>query len=182
MNIPNLITIFRIILIPVFLMIFNSNIENKVLYAGLVFLLAGFSDVLDGYIARKYNLTSRLGAILDPFADKLMSFAVLISFTIVGFIPYWILFILLIKETIMIMGGIMLYLRKDEAFIPSNRFGKNATLALYISITSIVFKAPEYLSSLFLVITVILNVSAFLSYLSLFLGLNEDKFNPVDKL
>jgi len=182
LNIPNIITIFRIILIPIFLLIFNSNIENRVLYAGLVFLLAGLSDVLDGYIARKYNLTSRLGAVLDPFADKLMSFAVLISFTLVGFIPSWILFILLIKETIMIIGGLMLYIRKDEAFIPSNRAGKNATLALYISITSIVFKAPEYLSSLFLVVTVVLNILAFASYLSIFVGLSKNRINPVDKL
>ena len=108
MKIPNLISIFRLFLIPVFLLVFHSDIENRILYSGLIFLLAGISDILDGYIARKYNLTSKLGAMLDPLADKLMSFAVLISFTTVKLIPLWILIPFLIKELIMIFGAAFL--------------------------------------------------------------------------
>ena len=94
MNIPNILTIFRIVLVPIYLLIFFSDLPNKVLLAGLVFILAGVTDVLDGYIARKNNLITKLGTVLDPFADKLMSFTVLLSFTIAGFIPAWIILIL----------------------------------------------------------------------------------------
>src|SRR5699024_2009926 len=113
MNIPNIITIFRIILIPIFLVVFHSNLENRVLYSGLVFLVSGISDVLDGYIARKYDMGTKLGAVLDPFADKLTSFAVLISFNMENFIPISVLVLILLKEFIMIVGGAILYFRAE---------------------------------------------------------------------
>mgnify|MGYP000872838912 CR=1 FL=1 len=173
MNLPNLITIFRIILVPIFLILFHSDLENRVLYSGLVFLLAGASDVLDGYIARKYDLTSKLGAVLDPLADKMMSFAVLISFTISGFIPLWVLYILMLKEIVMIFGGLFLYLRKEKSVIPSNRNGKNATVSFYIAIVSIILRAPKVLSSTLLTITVVLNILAFIGYLRIYINLDE---------
>lgn len=182
MNLPNIITIFRIILIPVFLFIFHSNLENRILLSGLIFLLAGFSDILDGQIARRYNLITKLGSVLDPFADKMMSFAVLISFTIAKLIPLWILTPLLIKEIVMILGGGLLYLRREKSVIPSNKFGKVATAALYASVSSIIFKTPEFLSITLLVITVILNLIAFYNYIKIFLSLNMDNTNTVDKL
>ncbi len=180
MNIPNIITIFRIILIPIFLNIFHSGMENSVLYGGLIFILAGISDILDGQIARRFNLTTKLGAALDPFADKLMSFAVLISFTIAGFIPLFILIPMVIKELVMILGGFILYLRKDKRVIPANKYGKLATFSLYASITSIVIKFPVDIIRIFLIITLLLNLVAFYNYLKIFLGMKV-KSNTVDK-
>ena len=104
MNIANMITILRILLIPVYLYFFYSSLRNNILFAGIIFIIAGISDVLDGYIARKYNMTSRLGIVLDPIADKLMTFTILISFTTKGIIPSWILIALGIKEIAMISG------------------------------------------------------------------------------
>ena len=112
MNLPNIITIFRMILIPIFIYVFHSDIENSLLWSGLIFLVAGISDVADGYIARKYNLTSKFGAILDPLADKLMSFTVLSTYTFVGLIPVWILILLTIKELLLIIGGGTLFFIK----------------------------------------------------------------------
>lgn len=174
MNIPNLITIFRIILIPIFLILFHSNMENRILYSGLIFSLAGASDILDGYIARKYDLTSKLGAVLDPFADKMMNFAVLISFTIARYIQLWILLILMLKEIIMILGGVFLYLRKEKSVIPSNRNGKNATVSFYAAIISIVLGAPNALTSTLLILTVVLNILAFIGYLKIYLNLGGE--------
>ena len=112
MNIPNILTLLRIILVPIYLLVFFSNLKNRVLLAGLIFILAGISDVLDGYIARKYDLITKLGSVLDPFADKMMTFAVLISFTWAKLIPSWILIALGIKEMLMISGGAYyIYLR-----------------------------------------------------------------------
>lgn len=179
MNIPNLITIFRIILVPIFLFMFNSHMESRVLYSGGIFLLAGISDVLDGHIARRYNLTTKLGSVLDPFADKMMSFAVLISFTMAKLIPIWILIPLVLKELVMILGGGLLYLRREKVVIPSNIYGKIATFSFYAAIMSIVFKSPSYISTFLLIITVLLNLIAFFNYLMIFL--NKANTNIVDK-
>lgn len=181
MNIPNLITVFRMALIPVFLGMFNSNNLNRILYSGLIFVIAGISDVLDGYIARKYNMQSKLGTVLDPLADKLMSFTVLISFTIEGFIPIWILVPMIIKEIVMIFGGVNLYFMKEKIVIPSNKFGKVATFSLYAAIVSIMLNHPKYITLILLSVTVILNLIAFLSYLKIFIAIIKSKNNTVDK-
>ena len=180
-NIPNIITVFRILLVPLFLFVFHSNLENRVLYSGLIFMLAGLSDILDGQIARRYNLTTKLGAVLDPFADKMMSFAVLISFTMSDFIPIWILIPLVIKEVVMILGGGLLYLRHEKSVIPSNIIGKVGTLLFYAAISTIVFKAPKDISTFLLVVTVLINLMAFYNYFRIFLSLKRDNTITVDK-
>lgn len=77
-NIPNLLTSFRILLIPVFLVIYYQPIEHAGFWAALVFAIAGFTDALDGYVARKYNQFTAFGAFLDPVADKVMVAASLV--------------------------------------------------------------------------------------------------------
>lgn len=168
MTLPNIITIFRIALIPVYLTVFFSGLEDRVLLSGIIFMIAGISDVADGYIARKFNLQSKLGAVLDPFADKLMSFTVLATFTSVGLIPLWVLIPMLIKEAVMVIGGGLLYVRHEESVIPSNKFGKIATFSFYAAILSIIIKAPLYISILLLTVTVGLNLIAFANYLKIF--------------
>lgn len=178
MTLPNLITIFRIILVPIYLCLFFSEIEDKIFVLGMIFMIAGISDVLDGYIARKYNLISEFGSALDPFADKLMSFTVLVTFTIVGLIPVWILVPMLIKEVIMITGGLILYLKHGKAVIPSNMFGKVATFSLYAAILSIILNINMTVSIILLIITVSLNLIAFYNYLKIFRKLLEDEKIP----
>ncbi|NRB38549.1 MAG: CDP-diacylglycerol--glycerol-3-phosphate 3-phosphatidyltransferase [Pseudomonadales bacterium] len=72
MNIPNSLTLFRILLIPVFVIIFYLPFHWSYVVSGLVFFVAGFTDILDGYLARKLNQSTPFGAFLDPVADKLM--------------------------------------------------------------------------------------------------------------
>jgi cardiolipin synthase len=175
MTLPNLITVFRIILIPVYLFLFFSDIENKVFILGMIFMIAGISDVLDGFIARKFNLMSKLGAALDPFADKMMSFTVLVTFTMIGLIPVWILIPMLVKEIIMIGGGLLLYLKHGKAVIPSNKYGKIATFSLYAAILSIVLNWNMTLSIILLSVTVILNLIAFYNYMRIFKKLLNDE-------
>jgi cardiolipin synthase len=104
---------------------------------------------------------------LDPLADKLMSFAVLISFTTVKLIPLWILIPFLIKELIMIFGAAFLYLRRDNIVIPAKPYGKAGTVFLYISIFSIVLRVPKNISYILLTITLIINLVAFYNYLKI---------------
>lgn len=176
MNIPNMLTILRIILVPVYLYLFYTSGENHLLYAGMAFIVAGISDILDGYIARKYDLATKIGAALDPFADKLMTFAVLISFTTAGLIPSWVLMILGAKEVIMILGGFVLYLFKGNKVLPANKYGKTATVSFYAAILSIVFKLSySYITKTLILITVVLNIVAFINYLIIYLTIEENE-------
>ncbi|WP_025642668.1 CDP-diacylglycerol--glycerol-3-phosphate 3-phosphatidyltransferase [Schnuerera ultunensis] len=177
MNIPNMLTILRIILVPIYLCFFYSAKENHLLYAGIVFIMAGISDVLDGYIARKYNLTTKIGAVLDPLADKLMTFAVLISFTTAQLIPAWVLLVIGVKEALMIIGGFILYLLKEKKVLPSNKYGKIATVSFYTAILSIVFKFPSpNVTKLLILTTVILNILAFINYLVIYLSKDSKNY------
>ena len=177
MNMPNILTVIRIILVPIYLYLFYTIGENNVLYAGIVFIIAGISDVLDGYIARKYDLTSDIGAALDPLADKLMAFAVLISFTTAKLIPSWVLKIIGLKEIIMITGGFILYLFKGNQVLPADKFGKIATVSFYIAILSVVFKVPYIIVKTLFIITVSLNIIAFINYFIIYLSMSKESSN-----
>ena len=165
MNVPNILTLFRLFLIPVFILIFFSGLPNYLLYSIIIFLLAGITDVLDGYIARKYNLVTKWGIVLDPLADKLMLITVLTCLVTANFIPLWILIVVVIKELLMIIAGGILY--NKNTLIPSNLYGKVATCLFYLSIFIISFnvKAGDYL----LYIAVVSTIIAFINYLSLYI-------------
>ena len=77
-NVPNCLTVFRVIAIPLIIIAYYSGLEYRHWIAGILFALAGISDALDGYFARKWNQTSKLGAFLDPVADKLLVSVMLI--------------------------------------------------------------------------------------------------------
>lgn len=179
MNIANMITIFRIFLIPIYVYVFYNFGDQGIFYAGMIFILAGVSDVLDGHIARKYNMTSDLGAVLDPFADKMMMFTVLISFTHKGIIPPIILIMLGLKELTMIVGGGVLYLFNGKQVIPSNIFGKMATVSFYISTLAVILDLSRPIWEKLFIITVLLNIVAFINYLLIFLRKKQVK--EVDK-
>ncbi|GAA0726487.1 CDP-diacylglycerol--glycerol-3-phosphate 3-phosphatidyltransferase [Clostridium malenominatum] len=137
MNIPNILTLFRIFLIPVFILLFFSDINNGALYSFIVFFTAGITDVLDGYLARKYNIVTKWGIVLDPLADKLMLITVLSCLAIKKTITFLPLLIVTVKELSMIIAGAILY--NKDFIIPSNIFGKVATFMFYLAILVISF-------------------------------------------
>ena len=103
MNLPNKLTIFRVILIPVFIIALMSGIipEPVNRYVGVViFCVASFTDYLDGHIARKYNLVTNFGKFMDPLADKLLVSSALICMIELGFLPAWIVIIIISREFI----------------------------------------------------------------------------------
>lgn len=173
-NIPNMLTILRILLVPVYLYVFYSGSVNNVQFAGLIFILAGISDVLDGYIARKYDLGTKLGVVLDPFADKLMTFTILVTFATSGIIPMWILIALGVKEIVLIVGGGILYLFKGGQVLPSDKFGKIATASFYAATLSVVFKLPSLISTILFVVTVAFNLIAFVNYLLIYIKMRKE--------
>lgn len=140
MNIPNILTLFRLFLIPVFVLFFFSSIDNNLVIAISIFLLAGATDVLDGYIARKYNLVTKWGMVIDPLADKLMLLTVLICLSIKGYIPLLIVILVAVKDSLMIISGLFLF--KKDTVIPANIFGKASTFLFYLSIFILPINKP----------------------------------------
>ena len=176
-TIPNWLSFFRIAMIPVFSVLF---IKEMYIPAFIVMIVAAVTDLLDGKIARKYNLVSNLGKILDPVADKLSQMAIVI----ILIVKFWnngikyLLFLFIAKELIMIIGGLFLLskgLRPSAAEI----WGKVATTVFYIFMIAIIaiggdgsalanveFFKPIILSDT--VITVMVVIAAILTFVSLF--------------
>ncbi|MET7243698.1 CDP-alcohol phosphatidyltransferase family protein [Methylobacterium sp. EM32] len=101
-SLPNLITAARLALVPVIVWAIAREAWGP---AFLVFALAGLSDGIDGFLARRYALTSRLGAILDPLADKALMLAVLVSLTLAGLVPAWFPAVLIARDGLMVIGA-----------------------------------------------------------------------------
>ena len=165
MNIPNILTTVRIILVPVYLWFFYTFGENKFKYAILILTIAGITDILDGYIARKYNMITRLGTVLDPIADKLTTFAVLISLSSEKLIPIWILLVLVIKELILLLGGSYIYCFKDKKIVSANKFGKIASASFYLAVFFIILDINPAINNLILYLMVIMHLIALTNYL-----------------
>lgn len=134
---PNALTISRFLLIP--FIVFSALQGNYI--ATIVFLtISGLTDILDGTIARKFNLISDFGKLIDPVADKATQIAILTSLVIQNIIPLWILLIVVLKEFIMISGASFLY--GKELIVSSRWYGKLSTVLLYIAIVfSLTIKA-----------------------------------------
>lgn len=135
-HVPNTLTIIRFLIIPfIAINIFMGNY----IAAFILFTISGITDITDGYIARKYNLISNFGKLMDPLADKLTQIATLTSLVITRLIPIWILVIVLSKEFIMIAGASFLY--GKDVVVYSRWYGKLATVLFYLAIvTSLLFK------------------------------------------
>ena len=128
-NVPNILTIIRFLLIP--FIVFYIFAGNYIL-AFVFFTISGLTDIADGFIARKYNLISNFGKLMDPLADKLTQITTLGSLAITDIIPIWILIIVLLKEFIMICGASFLY--GKDVVVYSKWYGKLATVLLYVAI------------------------------------------------
>lgn len=101
MNLPNKITVFRVLMIPLFIVLMLVHqIPNNELFALIVFTIACCSDALDGYIARKNNMITDFGKLMDPLADKLLVSSALICFVEQGQIPAWVAIVLISREFI----------------------------------------------------------------------------------
>ena len=127
---PNYLTVLRLILVPI---IFSLILLEYYLYAFIIFVIASFTDILDGRIARKYNLVTDLGRLMDPLADKLTQISTISALIMKGIIPFWILVILTSKELIMIIVAFILY-RKQIVTIQSKWYGKLATVMFFVAI------------------------------------------------
>ena len=128
-HIPNILTVARFFLIP---FIIYFIVVNQYITALMFLTLSGITDVLDGFIARKFNFITNFGKLIDPLADKATQLAVLLTITFKGVIPFWIIIVVALKEAAMIAGASFLY--GKELVVSSRWFGKLATVLFYIAI------------------------------------------------
>ena len=128
-HVPNTLTVIRLLLIPVIVFYIFTG---QYILAFIFFTISGVTDIADGCIARKFNLISNFGKLMDPLADKLTQIATLASLVFTNIIPVWILLIVFLKEVIMICGASFLY--GKDVVVYSKWYGKLATVLLYIAI------------------------------------------------
>ncbi len=172
MNLPNALTIARFFMVGVFpYLYFNDGIANNKAWAFAVFILAGVTDVLDGWIARRYNLITKWGKLMDPLADKLMLLMVLVCLAIDEVIPYWVIIIIAVKELTMILGAIFL-LKEREVVVQANIYGKLATVMFYFAVTALIFEFPYARYMLFAAL--ISTILALIQYAVLNFKVNKD--------
>lgn len=104
-HLPNLITLFRIALAPVLILLLR---EQDYVSSLVVFVIAGVSDGLDGFIAKRFHLTSRLGSILDPLADKILLVSAYVMLTLLEHVPFWLMLTVAFRD-LFIIGGYLVY-------------------------------------------------------------------------
>jgi len=125
-NLPNLLTIIRILMSPVFLVVLTmTSIPHHYLWAFIIFVVASITDFVDGKLARKNNQITNLGKLLDPLADKMLTTAALLGFMQTGLCNIWVLMIVLTRE--FTVTGIRMIATVQNVVIPANIWGKIKT-------------------------------------------------------
>jgi len=131
MNLPNILTLIRVLLTPVFVIL----IINKYFgWALLTFAVAGITDGLDGLIARLTHQRTELGAYLDPIADKLLTFAAFISLAIIEMIPSWLVVIVITRDIMILVGFLVMFLTNHHPKINPSLLSKMTTTFQIITI------------------------------------------------
>ena len=138
MNLPNSLTLLRIILIPVFVIILLVRIPYGDYFAAAIFIVATLTDSLDGYLARKWKQVTKLGIVLDPIADKLLITAALIILVELGRIQGWIAIVILGRE--FAVSGLRIVKAEEGIIIPASKLGKIKTVSQIIAVLLIILQ------------------------------------------
>jgi cardiolipin synthase len=132
MNLPNYITLFRVVLIPFFV---NLMVYEYYGAALIVFVTACISDALDGMIARLTGTKTELGAFLDPMADKLLILSAFVTLVIMGMLPVWLAIIVVSRDIILVLGGIAIYFTGHQFKAQPSNIGKATTVLQFVVVT-----------------------------------------------
>ncbi|WP_228444806.1 CDP-diacylglycerol--glycerol-3-phosphate 3-phosphatidyltransferase [Mycoplasma tullyi] len=160
-NIPNILTTIRIIILIPILVLFHFSLSDQntiyqinffdlttlrinlyFLIIGILFVIASFSDFLDGYLARKYKLISNYGKVFDPIADKLLINSVLIYFAYLGVVNFYLVILLILRD--IYVDGLRVFVSTKKIVVPANIFGKLKTVVQMIAIIITFFVAGQF--------------------------------------
>jgi len=137
-NLPNVLTVFRIFLVPVFMFFLLTRIQYGNYLAAGVFVMAAVTDSLDGYIARRRKQVTKLGIILDPLADKLLITSALISLVQLGQVAAWVAVVILGRE--FAVTGLRAVKAEEGVIIPAGLLGKLKTIAQIVAVILVILE------------------------------------------
>jgi len=132
-NLPNMLTMARILLVPFFL---NFLVYGYTAYALGCYVAAGLTDAADGFIARRTGQHTKLGAALDPLADKLLALAAFVALTVIGVLPLWLTLSVVFRDVVIVSGCVALYMTGHRDRPGPTVLGKLTTFAQFILVTT----------------------------------------------
>ena len=139
-TIPNVLTMIRLLLVPVFVVVYFRTTAEPKYIALAIFAAASLTDMLDGYLARKLNQITDFGKLFDPLADKLMVLSALVCQAVTGVFPWAAVIVVACKELVMVLGG--LFMLSRDVVVYSNIVGKAAQVCFILSLILSFFHVP----------------------------------------
>lgn len=170
MNLPNKLTILRTIMIPFFLIFLYTDFwgRGNAYVAVAIFILASLTDLLDGKIARKYNLVTNFGKFMDPLADKLLVCSALIALVDIGKIAAWIVIVIIARE--FIISGFRLVASDNGVVIAASNWGKFKTTFQMIMIIALIIDLPipymNVINNILVYVALLLTVISLIDYIA----------------
>lgn len=161
-NTANKLTMLRVILIPVYLVVWYLNLKYSALLALAVFVIASVTDFLDGYVARHYNQVTTFGKFMDPLADKILVITAMIWFSSVGLLPVWALVIVVARE--FAVSGLRLIAVDNGRVIAAAWSGKVKTFSTMVCLCLMHLPIPELLVQVCVWVIVITTVYSGIEY------------------
>ena len=168
MNLPNKLTVLRVIMVPFFVFFMLTDVggpANKWI-ALILFCVASLTDMLDGKIARKYNLVTNFGKFMDPLADKLLVCSAMICMIEMGKLPAWIVIVIIARE--FIISGFRLIAAENGVVIAANYWGKFKTVSQMVMIILLILNFGgvfEILTQIFVWVSLALTVISLITYI-----------------
>ena len=135
-QLPNILTVFRFLLVPPVVMLM---LKDEFMPALVLFAVAGFSDALDGFLARRYHWTSRIGGLMDPLADKLLMVSSYLTLGWLGLIPLWLVGLVILRDLVIVTGAIIYNARIEHIEAEPSIVSKLNTLAQILLVLSVLF-------------------------------------------
>jgi len=140
-DIPNLLTVLRFLLVPPVVMLL---LNERFGLALILFGVAGFTDGLDGYLAKRNNWTSRLGALMDPLADKLLLVSCFVTLGWLGWIPVWLVALVVLRDLVIVGGAIVFHMRVERLEARPSMVSKLNTVAQILLVLAVIFNQGMY--------------------------------------
>lgn len=175
MNLANKITMFRILLLPIFVL--SYYYDQSGISSLAIFLFGSFSDFLDGYVARKYDMITDFGKFIDPIADKILVLSAFILFIERGFVEPWVVIVVLFRE--LLISGFRMLAAKKNISIAADIFGKLKTTTQFFSVIFFFLTIILISGKMYIIGKVLLYISVALTVLSMinYLYKNREVFN-----
>lgn len=191
MTIPNILTVFRILLTPFFIFFLFNESESSGVYSLIIFTVASFTDAYDGYYARKYNAVSESGKFLDPLADKILASSAFISFAVLGLIDIWMVAIIILRDLFVTL--LRMRMKKSGESLVTSNIAKSKTAAqlitiiftlIYLSINNSTVPILDSLSGQIDQFNLVYNLTFIVSLFTVFTGYMyvKDNFTVIKKI